>query len=153
MGTLVFVAASVVVLLVVSVIYTSFKRQRRQRENTSEVINYDRLQERFIYRIPIDSRRLLEKLRSTSIFDTLEYEVDERKSQITFCDRRDKLTYSFSVDCENGAYIFRLRQCGSRIGLKKADRLIRQLNPFWKEKCGAVPLPYEQYGEEENGTL
>lgn len=140
-----------VLLLIASVLFASIYRHRKGQKDAAANMNCDRLRERFVYRIPMDESRLMETLQTRSIFDLIEYDLDEENSCITFRERKDKLAYSFSVMRKDGMYILRLRQRGSRFTLKNADKLILQINPFWKGKCGAVPLPYAKYGEEDKG--
>ncbi len=101
---------------------------------TGKTINYDSSMKKYVYRINLSYRKIIDLLSAKSDIDDLSCTFDFERSVIRFSDYTGYKDYSFSIQEFDGSCILRLEQFSS-IGVP--NQISYKLNPFMVAKLQA----------------
>ena len=116
---------------------------RDHNKVTGGIINYDSTMRKYVYKIYLSNREIVNLLNTKNGVDELSCAFDFKKSIIRFSEYGSHRDYYFSVQECGDFSILRLEQVSS-IGMR--SHVPYKLNPFIVSKLQAEIVPFSQYG-------
>lgn len=116
---------------------------KKHCEATGDIINYNGLATKYVYRSELTRTQILDRLKMPNINDGIRYSLKE--DEITFSQYGDMdSTWQIIVEEYHGFSILRVNKLGSVLISQRY--LSMKMNPFWVNKCDAKPIPFSDYG-------
>ena len=126
----------------VGVILTIVKKTKQA--NKTE--NYNRMMNRFIYKVPMTSEELLSALRLNNVREKVYCTIDTEKAEMTFSnpvDPREYRKYRYCIQEEGEYSILRIEEICIPMGTR--GYLHMKINPFVLKKLNAEKMVYYQH--------
>lgn len=113
-------------------------------KTTGNVINYDSMMRKYVYKIYMSREQFINTLKSTTAIDELTCDFDLERSVIKFSAYGStSREYHFQIQECDGFSILRLEQVAL---LGMSSNIPLKLNPFLVSKLQAEIIPFSQYG-------
>ena len=138
-----FFVAFFFLLLIPLVLATTIPIYKNHYKATNNVINYDSMMRKFVYKVCMSSEEIINELKNTSDIDELSCEFDHERSVIKFSEYGSSREYYFKIHECNGFSVLRLEQV-ELLGMQSSVPL--KLNPFLISKLQAEIIPFSLYG-------
>ena len=138
-----FFVAFFFLLLIPLVLATIIPIYKNHYKATNNVINYDSMMRKFVYKVCMSSEEIINELKNTSDIDELSCEFDHERSVIKFSEYGSSREYYFKIHECNGFSVLRLEQV-ELLGMQSSVPL--KLNPFLISKLQAEIIPFSLYG-------
>ena len=138
-----FFVAFFFLLLIPLVLATIIPIYKNHYKATNNVINYDSMMRKFVYKVCMSSEEIINELKNTSDIDELSCEFDHERSVIKFSEYGSSREYYFKIHECNGFSVLRLEQV-ELLGMQSSVPF--KLNPFLISKLQAEIIPFSLYG-------
>ena len=139
---LLFFAVFFFVILIPLVLGITIPIYKNHSKVTGGVTNYDSYMRKFVYKINLSNREIINLLNTKNDIDELSCDFDLEKSVIRFSEYGSHRDYYFQVQECNGFSVLRLEQV-ALIGMQ--SHVPYKLNPFIVSKLQAEIVPFSQY--------
>ena len=130
-------------LLIPLVLAITIPIYKNHYKATSNVVNYDSMMRKFVYKVCMSSEQIINKLKNTTDIDELSCYFDHERSLIKFSEYGSIREYFFKIHECDGFSILRLEQV-ELLGMSSYIQF--KLNPFLVSKLQAEIIPFSQYG-------
>ena len=116
---------------------------KKHRSVTGGIINYDSGMRKFVYKVNLSHRQVVNLLNMKNVADELSCTFDFEKAIIRFSEYGSHRDYYFQIQECSGFSILKLEQV-ELIGM--SSHVPYKLNPFIVSKLQAEIVPFSQYG-------
>ena len=130
-------------LLIPLVLAITIPIYKNHYKATSNVVNYDSMMRKFVYKVCMSSEQIINELKNTTDIDELSCDFDHERSVIKFSEYGSSREYYFKIHECDGFSILCLEQV-ELLGMQSYIPL--KLNPFLVSKLRAEIIPFSQYG-------
>ena len=137
-----FFVAFFFLLLIPLVLAITIPIYKNHYKATNNVVNYDSMMRKFVYKVCMSSEQIINELKNTSDIDELSCEFDHERSVIKFSEYGSSREYYFKIHECNGFSVLRLEQV-ALLGMQSS--IPYKLNPFLISKLQAEIIPFSQY--------
>lgn len=131
------------VFLIPLVLAINIPIYKNHKKATGGIINYDATMKKFVYKVNLSNRQIINTLSIKNEFDELFCTFDFEKSVIRFSEYGSHRDYYFQVIEYNDFSVLRLEQV-ALFGMQSSVPL--KLNSFMVNKLQAEIIPFSQYG-------
>ena len=138
-----FFVAFFFLLLIPLVLAITIPIYKNHYKATNNVVNYDSMMLKFVYKVCMSSEQIINELKNTSDIDELSCEFDPERSVIKFLEYGSSREYYFKIHECDGFSVLRLEQVTL---LAMQSSIPYKLNPFLVSKLRAEIIPFSQYG-------
>lgn len=128
-------------LLIGTGVFFKARSVAKLRRPSDRILNYRLFPYSFLYKIESSPAEVITCLRSHNINDPLNYSFDEATMEIAFTDELASCRFVLTFHQLDDFWALKLT-CPDP-SLKQP--LFLQMNPFWRIKVGAEPLPVSKY--------
>ena len=130
----------ILIPLVLAIIIPVLKKHRKA---TGGIVNYDTTMRKFVYKVSMSGKDIIDLLKVRNDTDDLSCTFDFSRNVIKFSEYGSSREYYFQIyECE-GFSVLRLEQV-ELIGMQ--SRVPYKLNPFIVSKLQAEIVPFSEYG-------
>ena len=137
-----FFVAFFFLLLIPLVLAITIPIYKNHYKATNNVVNYDSMMRKFVYKVCMSSEQIINELKNTSDIDELSCEFDHERSVIKFSEYGSSREYYFKIHECSGFSVLRLEQV-ALLGMQSS--IPYKLNPFLISKLQAEIIPFSQY--------
>ena len=134
-----FFVAFFFLLLIPLVLAITIPTYKNHYKATSNVVNYDSMMRKFVYKVCMSSEQLINELKNTTDIDELSCDFDHEISVIKFSEYGSQKEYYFQIQECDGFSILRLEQV-TLLGMQ--SHIPYKLNPFLVSKLQAEIIPF-----------
>lgn len=116
---------------------------KKHCEATGDVVNYNALATKYVYRSELTSAEILDRLKMPNIHDGIRYSLKEDEITFSYYGEADTV-WQIIIEEYKGFSILRVNKLGSVLTSQRY--IFMEMNPFWANKCDAKPIPFSDYG-------
>jgi len=116
---------------------------KKYKKTTGGIINHDSTMRKFVYKINLSNKDIIDLLKTKNISDELSCSFDFDKSVIRLSEYGSHRDYYFQVEEYDNFSVLKLEQVAF-IGMKSS--VPYKLNPFMVSKLQAEIVPFSDYG-------